>query len=88
MTFLSDQETQIDLLYYESIAKTLSKLVQNTPMAPITIGVHGDWGAGKSSVLKMVEAQLRERPHGKESAAETAACKSQCAAQGAWPTRG
>ncbi|HYD07165.1 MAG TPA: P-loop NTPase fold protein [Reyranella sp.] len=58
MTFISDQETQIDLLYYESIAKTLSKLVRDTPLAPITIGVHGDWGAGKSSVLKMVESDL------------------------------
>lgn len=58
MTFLSDQETQIDLLYYESIAQTLSKLVRSTPLAPITIGIHGDWGAGKSSVLRMVESQF------------------------------
>jgi predicted KAP-like P-loop ATPase len=58
MTFLSDQETQIDLLYYESIAQTLVKLVRSTPQTPITVGVHGDWGAGKSSVLRMVESQL------------------------------
>lgn len=54
--FLNDQETATDLLYYEAIAKTVVKLINNTPNAPITIGVHGDWGAGKSSVLKMLEA--------------------------------
>lgn len=54
--FLNDQETETDLLYYEAIAKTVVKLIRQTPEAPITIGVHGDWGAGKSSVLKMTEA--------------------------------
>lgn len=56
--FLNDQETAVDLLYYESVAKTVVKLVRSTPMAPVTIGVHGDWGAGKSSVLKMTSAIL------------------------------
>jgi predicted KAP-like P-loop ATPase len=53
--FLNDQETKVDLLYYEAIAKTVVKLVRETPTVPVTVGVHGDWGAGKSSVLKMVE---------------------------------
>lgn len=54
--FLNDQETATDLLYYEAIAKTVVRLIRETPDAPITIGVHGDWGAGKSSVLKMLES--------------------------------
>ncbi len=53
--FLNDQETATDLLYYEAIAKTVVKLIRKTPESPVTIGVHGDWGAGKSSVLKMLE---------------------------------
>jgi predicted KAP-like P-loop ATPase len=56
--FLNDQETAVDLLYYESVAKTIIKLVRSTPLAPVTIGVHGDWGAGKSSVLKMTSEIL------------------------------
>ncbi|MDR5797978.1 P-loop NTPase fold protein [Caballeronia sp. LZ008] len=53
--FLIDQETSTDLLYYEAIARTVVRFVRETPSAPVTIGVHGDWGAGKSSVLKMTE---------------------------------
>lgn len=56
--FLNDQETETDLLYYEAIAKTVVRLIHDGPKAPITIGVHGDWGAGKSSVLKMTRAAL------------------------------
>lgn len=59
--FLNDQETATDLLYYEAIARTVVKLIDQTPDAPITIGVHGDWGAGKSSVLKMLEASYEDK---------------------------
>jgi len=54
--FLNDHETEVDLLYYEAIARTVVKLIRETPDSPVTIGVHGDWGAGKSSVLKMTSA--------------------------------
>lgn len=50
-----DNETAIDLLYYESIARTVTRLINEKSDEPLTIGVHGDWGAGKSSVLMMVE---------------------------------
>ncbi len=56
--FLNDQETATDLLYYEAIARTVVSLIRKTPDAPVTIGVHGDWGAGKSSVLKMLQGSF------------------------------
>lgn len=59
--FLNDNETAIDLLQYEPIAKCVVALVEGTGAAPITIGLHGDWGAGKSSVLVMVEAAMQGR---------------------------
>jgi len=55
---LSDNETKVDLLNYEAIAATIVELLRQRPDEPMTIGVHGDWGAGKSSVLEMIEAAL------------------------------
>lgn len=55
---LPDNETKVDLLNNEAIAKTIVKLLRKLPEHPITVGVHGDWGAGKSSVLEMIEAAL------------------------------
>ncbi|MGD0164899.1 MAG: P-loop NTPase fold protein [Candidatus Sulfotelmatobacter sp.] len=57
---LSDNETKIDLLNNEAIAKTIVTLVWEKPEHPVTVGVHGDWGAGKSSVLEVVEACQRD----------------------------
>lgn len=53
---LTDNETKVDLLNNEAIAVTIIGLLRAKPDHPVTIGVHGDWGAGKSSVLEMIEA--------------------------------
>ena len=55
---VADNETAIDLLYYESIARTVVRLIQEKSEEPLTVGIHGDWGAGKSSVLMMLEEQF------------------------------
>jgi predicted KAP-like P-loop ATPase len=55
---LHDNETRVDLLNNEAIAATIIKLLRAQHAHPVTIGVHGDWGAGKSSVLEMIEAGL------------------------------
>lgn len=60
---LSDNETKVDLLNNEAIAKTIVTLLRERPEHPVTIGVHGDWGAGKSSVLEMIEASLNTQEH-------------------------
>jgi len=55
---LPDHETAIDFLNYEAISKTIVALLADNRQRALTIGIHGDWGAGKSSVLKMVEAEI------------------------------
>jgi len=40
----------------EAIAATIITLLEEARAQPVTIGVHGDWGAGKSSILEMIEA--------------------------------
>lgn len=58
---LADNETKVDLLNNEAIAVTIIRLLQYRPESPVTIGVHGDWGAGKSSVLEMIEAGFEQQ---------------------------
>ena len=57
---VADNETAVDLLYYEAVAKTVVRVVSDKSDQPLSVGVHGDWGAGKSSVLMMVEEAFRD----------------------------
>lgn len=54
---LSDNETRIDRLNNLAIARTIVTIIKENKDS-VSIGVHGDWGAGKSSVLAMVEDEL------------------------------
>ncbi len=55
---IPDHETAVDFLNYEAIADTTIELLNDNRERALSIGIHGDWGAGKSSVLKMVEDGL------------------------------
>ena len=57
---VADNETAVDLLYYEAIAKTVVRVVSEKSDEPLSVGVHGDWGAGKSSILMMVEESFKD----------------------------
>ncbi len=57
---LSDNETKLDLLNNQAIAKTIVSIIRNSKES-VSIGVHGDWGAGKSSILAMVEDLLNPK---------------------------
>lgn len=56
----SDIETDKDLLGFSVHANLLRDVATNENNLPITIGLYGDWGSGKSSVLKILANQLSE----------------------------
>lgn len=53
-----DNETHEDLLGFAIHSKLLASIVTNPEMLPVTVGLFGDWGGGKSSVLKMLQRDL------------------------------
>lgn len=57
----SDNETALDLLNIEHYVSSVIELATDDALLPVTIGVFGDWGNGKSSLLKMVQAVLDKR---------------------------
>lgn len=53
-----DSETIIDYLNFDYIIDAVVKLVLDEDLSPSSIGLYGDWGSGKSSLMKMVEQHL------------------------------
>lgn len=54
----SDNETTLDLLGFKVHAELIKSVVTNPELLPVTIGVFGDWGGGKTSIMKMLETDL------------------------------
>jgi len=56
----SDNDTIIDLLDYKYLVSATTNIIYNTSLLPCTIGIYGDWGSGKSSLMRMVEQSLNK----------------------------
>lgn len=53
-----DVETTIDLLNFTVVAETAAQLIRESRGEPLSIGISGNWGTGKSSLVKMIGASL------------------------------
>lgn len=53
-----DNETTVDYVNFNLVAQACANLIRDAGGAPISIGISGGWGAGKSSLVRMVELQL------------------------------
>lgn len=56
----ADAETDTDYLNYSEIAELIADLIADERLLPLSLGVFGGWGIGKSSTLNLVERILRE----------------------------
>lgn len=54
----SDMESKNDYLNYSEIADSIADIVSAKELLPVSIGVYGDWGAGKSTILCLTEDAL------------------------------
>ena len=61
-----DKESQIDLLAYSPFAELITNITANKRLNPLTIGLFGRWGVGKSTLLKLVEKNIEERDMSKK----------------------
>lgn len=55
-----DIETSEDLLGYRFHAKLLKEIVLDKSMLPTSIGIFGNWGYGKSSLMLLMEKEINE----------------------------
>jgi len=53
-----DSESEHDFLNFTEVADQIAALATNSALLPISIGVFGSWGTGKSTVLQLVEGRL------------------------------
>ena len=53
-----DNETTDDLIGFQVHADLIRAVVLNPQMLPVTVGLFGDWGSGKTSIMRMLERSL------------------------------
>jgi predicted KAP-like P-loop ATPase len=54
----SDTESERDYLNFGEVSQLAVDIISAKGMLPVSVGVFGNWGAGKSSLLKLIESQL------------------------------
>jgi formylglycine-generating enzyme required for sulfatase activity len=58
--YLSDHWTTTDALNFGVFKPALMDILQNAA-TPLTVGVFGTWGSGKTSLLRMLEAEIKDK---------------------------
>jgi predicted KAP-like P-loop ATPase len=56
----SDFESSVDYLNFGEVSSLAVDILKSNNMLPVSIGVFGNWGAGKSSLLKIIEKQISD----------------------------
>ena len=53
-----DNASNIDMLFYSPYANTIVNFIKEPELTPLTIGLYGSWGAGKSSLLQLIQQNI------------------------------
>jgi len=53
-----DSETDIDLLDFDYLIGVTKEIIESDDLSPSSIGIYGDWGSGKSSLIEMTLKEL------------------------------
>ncbi|PMH41437.1 ATPase [Vibrio sp. 10N.286.49.B3] len=56
----SDKESSIDFLNFNETAESIKDLITEKELMPISVGVFGNWGAGKSTILELTKNSLEK----------------------------
>ena len=56
---LNDIESNVDYLNFKIVADPVATMIKQGGTKPISIGVSGNWGAGKSSMVRMIADALK-----------------------------
>lgn len=53
-----DKETNIDYLNFGYLVDLIVEIAMNRDLTPSTIGLYGDWGGGKSSLMRLAQDRI------------------------------
>jgi KAP family P-loop domain len=56
----SDEPAEVDLLAAKAIAETVADAILDDALDPLSLGLSGPWGSGKTTVLELIGADLEE----------------------------
>lgn len=56
-----DKEAEIDYLNFGYMVDLVVDIATNRELSPSTIGLYGDWGSGKSSLMKLAQKKIEEK---------------------------
>ncbi len=54
----ADNETDLDLLGFDELVDELVVALTTPHLLPLTVGLLGDWGSGRSSLLRIARREL------------------------------
>jgi hypothetical protein len=56
---VGDNEADVDLLGFDYLVDELEIVLTETRLLPVTVGVAGEWGSGKSSLMRLASRRLQ-----------------------------